>query len=101
MSAAAFRDSVKLSDGTFAKLSEGTKITNVVVFAGGQTSKEVKVSQYLAKQYGNQSQDWRKVRGEGYIKLKDSNRRCELHWFESDQTGRVKMKVKSWFDNES
>ncbi|CDZ74858.1 phage putative head morphogenesis protein [Peptoniphilus sp. ING2-D1G] len=101
LSAAAFRDTVKLPDGTYTKVTEGTKITKVVVFAGGKTNKKVKVAKYLAKQYNNAPNDWRKVRGEGFVDVNEESLKCELHWFESKQTGRVKMKVKRWFDNES
>lgn len=101
LSAAAFRDVVKLPDGTYSKISEGTKITKVFVFAGGKTGKKVKVAKYLAKQYGNKEKDWSKVRGEGFVDIKDSSKKCELHWFESNKTGRVKMKVKRWFDDEN
>lgn len=101
LSAAAFRDAVKLPDGTYTKTTEGTKITKVVVFAGGKTNKKVKVAPYLAKQYNNNPKDWRKVRGEGFVDVDKTSRRCELHWFESKQTGRIKMKVKRWFDDES
>lgn len=101
LSAAAFKDSVKLPDGTYTTISENTKITKVVVFAGGNTNKEVKVAKYLAKQYKNRPKDWRKVRGEGFVDINNTSQKCELHWFESKQTGRVKMKVKRWFNNES
>lgn len=101
LSAAAFRDTVKLPDGTYAKVTEGTKITKVVVFAGGNTNKKVKVAKYLAKQYNNDPKDWKKVRGEGFVDVNEESLKCELHWFESKQTGRVKMKVKRWFEDES
>lgn len=101
LSAAAFRDIVKLPDGTYTKISEGTRITKVVVFAGGKTKKPVKVASHLAKQYKNRPQDWKKVRGEGFVDIGESSKKCELHWFESKDTGRIKMKVKRFFDNES
>lgn len=98
LSAAAKKDIVKLPDGTYSQLSEGTKITKIVVFAGGKSKKEVKVANFLAKQYKNKPKDWRKVRGEGFVDFKNKPRICEIHWFESDQTGRIKMKVKRWMD---
>lgn len=101
LSAAGFRDTVKLPNGGYTKLTQGTKITKIVVFAGGNSNKKVKVANHLAKQYKNKPKDWKKVRGEGFVDFKGKPARCELHWFESKQTGRVKMKVKRWFEDES
>lgn len=101
LSAAGFRDTVKLPDGSYTKLTQGTKITKIVVFAGGNSNKKVKVANHLAKQYKNKPNDWKKVRGEGFVDFKGKPAKCELHWFESKQTGRIKMKVKRWFEDES
>lgn len=98
--AAAFRDSVKLPDGSFSRLKEGSKITKVFVFAGKGTNKPIKVAHYLEKQYGVPQNEWKKVRGKGIIMANGQERTAELHWFESDQTGRIKMKVKRYYDED-
>lgn len=102
LGAAAFRDTVLLPEGSRGKISEGSRITKVVVFAGKGTQKPVKVAEYLEKQYGVEASEWKKVRGDGYVEYPDGSiKHVELHWFESEKTGRVKMKVKRVFDDES
>ncbi len=98
LGAAAFKDTVKLPNGDYAKLVEGSKIIKVVVFAGKGTKKPVKVAKYLSKQYKVPEKEWKKVRGEGLVDLNNKPTRAELHWFEAEKVGRVKMKVKRWFD---
>jgi len=98
LGAAAFRDTVKLPSGKLSKITEGTKITKVVVFAGKGTKRPVEVAKYLSRQYGVPESEWRKVRGDGYVDDGDESRHAELHWFEADGVGRVQMKVKRWFD---
>lgn len=97
--AAAYRDEVKLLDGKIGKIAEGTKITKVYTFAGKGTGKPVKVAKYLSKQYkGVPESEWKKVRGDGYVEDAEGRiTHTELHWFESKQTGRIKMKVKREF----
>lgn len=100
--AAAHRDKVNLPQGGYGKVAEGTRITKVVTFAGKGTNKKVKVAEFLSKQYGVPASEWKKVRGDGYVETQDGIvRHAELHWFESDETGRVKMKVKRYFNDES
>lgn len=94
----AMKERVKTPDGHYARLTPGTKITKVVTFAGKGTKKPVKVAKYLAEQYGVPEREWRKLRGDGYVDFDGRSRHAELHWFETEQTGRVKMKVKRWFD---
>jgi len=89
---------VKLPSGKLSKITEGTKITKVVVFAGKGTKRPVEVAKYLSRQYGVPESEWRKVRGDGYVDDGDESRHAELHWFEADGVGRVQMKVKRWFD---
>ena len=100
LGAAAFRDNVLLPSGNKGKIQEGSKITKVVVFAGKGTKKELRVANHLAKQYNVPEGEWQHVRGDGYVVCDDGViRHAELHWFESDKTGRIKMKVKRYFDD--
>jgi len=99
------RDDVLLPNGRRGKLKENSKITKVVTFAGKGTKKSVKISGWLSekyKEYKVHPTEWKKTRGDGYVVCDDgTTRHAELHWFESDKTGRVEMKVKRYFDNES
>lgn len=98
LGAKAFTDDVLLPDGSKGTIAEGSKITKVVTFAGKGTGKTVTVANLLEKQYGVKAEEWQKVRGDGYVSCPDGViRHAELHWFESEQAGRIKMKVKRWF----
>ena len=102
LGAAAIIDTVLLPNGNHAKIKEGSKITKVVAFAGNGTNKPLRVAKHLEKQYSVPASEWKHVRGDGYIICNDGvERHAELHWFESEKTGRIKMKVKRYFDNES
>lgn len=96
--AAAFRDPVKLPNGKTARLAEGTKITKIYVFAGKGAKKPVRVAELLARQYHVSPEEWQHTRGDGYVDVDGVIRHAELHWFEHPDVGRVKMKVKRWFD---
>ena len=102
LGSAAARDKVLLPDGSKGRLKQGSKITKVVTFAGKGTNKPVKMANKLSKQYKSYNvppNEWKKVRGNGYVEYPDGSEiHAELHWFESDATGRVKMKVKRVFD---
>lgn len=104
LGAAAFRDSVLIPDlgkGINGKIAENSKITKVVTFAGKGTNKEIKVARFLEKQYGVKATEWKKVRGDGFVEYPDGSvKHVELHWFESEKTGRIKMKVKRVFNDE-
>ncbi|WP_317853803.1 phage minor capsid protein [Chakrabartyella piscis] len=105
LSAAAFRDTVLIPDlgkKVTGKIVEGTEITKVVTFAGKGTNKQIKVAKHLEDQFGVIETEWKKVRGDGYVEYPDGTiKHVELHWFESKDTGRIKMKVKRVFANES
>ena len=99
LGAAAVVDRVKLPDGKYGRLKEGTKIIKVVVFAGKGTNTTVKVAHHLEREYGAPASEWKKVRGEGIVINGNVEKRAELHWFEADSVGRKKMKVKRYFDD--
>jgi hypothetical protein len=97
--AAAKNYDVRLPNGTYSKLVESTKITKVFTFAGKGTNRKIDVAEHLEKQYNVPKGDWKKVRGDGFvIDESGKNRHAELHWFESEKTGRIKMKAKRYFD---
>lgn len=91
---------VTLPNGSISKVTDGTKITKIVTFAGRGTNKELRASGRLSREYGQPSESWKKVRGDGYVDFEGESRHCELHWYEAPGTGRIEMKVKRWFDDE-
>lgn len=96
--AAAYRDKVRLPDGTITKVSEGTKITRIVNIAGGDTGTKVKAARSLTERHpGSKVNGWVKVRGNGYVDDLGMSRPCELHWYEEESIGRVDMKVKRFY----
>ena len=102
LSAAAFRDNILLPNGNTGKIKEGSTITKVVAFAGKGTNKELRVAKYLEQQYGVNRDEWKHSRGDGYVVCDDGKtRHAELHWFECKDIGRIKMKVKRYFNDES
>lgn len=97
--AAPRRDRVKLPDGSYTRVTEGTQITKVVVFAGKGVKRKVDVAEYLSKQLGGKTENWKHLRGEGFVDVDGGSRRAELHWFENEDVyGRERMKVKRWLD---
>lgn len=90
---------VKLPNGGITRVSEGTAITKVKVILGKGTGKELRDAKYLSAEYeGIPEVEWQKVRGDGYVDVQDSSRHCELHWYQAPGTGRLKTKVKRFFD---
>lgn len=97
--AAPHRDRVKLPNGSYSRVTEGTKITKVVAFAGKGLKRQVDVAEHLSKQIGGKAEHWQHLRGEGFVDVDGESQRAELHWFEnSDVEGRFRMKVKRWND---
>ena len=99
--AAAFRDDVILPDGRVVKITEGSRITKIVSFAGKGSSKVLRVAEYLARQYDTDAEGWSHKRGDGYVDVDGQSIHAELHWFEHTDVGRIKMKVKRFFNDES
>ena len=91
---------VKLPNGNHAKLAEGTKITNIKVFAGKDTNEPIRDAIYLETDFGIQAEKWQKVRGEGIIMNNGRPCKAEIHWYEAEGQ-KVKMKVKRWIDDET
>ena len=91
-----FRDTVKLPNGQLSRISKGTKITKIVVFAGKGTKTPIRVAEFLSKKYYIPANEWKKARGDGYVDVNKKPKHAELHWFEANKIGRIKMKVKRW-----
>ena len=87
---------VKLPDGTISKLTEGTTITDIEVFAGKGTNTELRVKYHLVDNYGGKADDWQHVKGRGFVDTIEGSKKAMLHWFEEETVGIVEMFVKGW-----
>lgn len=105
MGAAARRDSVSipasltgLSGPTKAKIAEGSRITSVTVIAGRGSRTSIKGEmESLREQYPDvKPSEWAKMAGKGWIEDMGLKRRVELHWYQCEKVGRVRMKVKRY-----
>lgn len=97
LSAAAFRDTIILPDGSKTKLAGGTRITGIVTIAGKGSKRKIDKIDRLVEAYGGKRGQWQKKRGTGYVDDLGMRRKCELHWFEEEDVGRVEMKVKRYY----
>lgn len=87
---------VKLPDGSVSHITKGTNITDVEVFAGKGSNKELRVKNFLVQNYGGNADDWQHAKGRGYIDTPDGKRKAVLHWFEESSVGIKEMFVKGW-----
>ncbi len=96
LGAAAKNYNVLLPDGTYSKLTEGTEITDIEVFAGKCSKKELRVKDFLVQNYGGKAENWQHTKGRGYVDYNGESKKAMLHWFEEETIGIVEMKVKGW-----
>ena len=83
--------------GRFYKFAEGTKITDVVTFAGKGTNKSLRreVVRGLTREFGGKPSDWKHSKGIGTIDRDYKYQDAEVHWFENRGT-KVGFKIKEW-----
>lgn len=92
---------VLLSDGTFVRLVEGSKITKVIQIAGQGRIRKVKVDAWLSEKYGGKRGGWKKMAGDGYVDFFGISRSVHLHWYQidmNDHIERVEFKVKRYYN---
>lgn len=79
---------------------EGTKIQNVQIFAGKGVRKGLKyeVKEGLSAEFGGDPENWQHVKGFGVLDFNGVYRNAEVHWFQCEDIGRVRFKVKNWED---
>lgn len=103
--AAAFRDVVAIpasltgmSAPITVKIAEGSRITAVTVIAGKGSRTPIRGEmESLREQYPDVNpSEWSKMAGKGWIEDMGLERRVELHWYQCEQAGRVRMKVKRY-----
>ena len=96
--AAAFRDKVRLPDGTFTAVAEGSRITGIKVIAGGDSGTTLRDARAITERWGGKPHEWKKLRGRGkVIDFGGIEVPAELHWYQHETIGRVDMKVKRCF----
>lgn len=77
------------------------EITGVEDFAGVDGKKPVLVEAHLIEQFGGKPGTWRHTKGIGKIRTGDgAEKLAELHWFENDEVGQIKWKVKKYMEDE-
>ena len=87
---------VRLPDGTISKLTEGTDIVDIEVFAGKGTNVELRVKHHLVENYGGKADNWQHTKGRGFVDTPNGSKKAMLHWFEEETIGIVEMFVKGW-----
>ena len=89
--------------GNIYHLAEGTKIQNVQVFAGYKVKKPLyqETLEGLMNQFPESSDKWQHCKGIGWIDDNGERIKAEIHWFQEENVGRMKFKIKRWLDDES
>lgn len=101
LGAAALNYDVKGPDGKkIYHFLEGSRITNIQVFAGKGVRKNLHADTVkgLVEQYGGKPRNWQHLKGIGTIDCGNRARTAEVHWFEEKSVGRVGFKIKKWRD---
>ena len=87
---------VKLPDGTFSKITEGTKISDIETFAGKGSKTDLRVKNFLVQNYGGSAGNWQHSKGRGYIDTADGPKKAVIHWFYEENVGAKEIFVKGW-----
>lgn len=80
---------------TTVTIKAGEEINGIYSFAGKGSDTNLVVAGFIAKQYGGNPSDWGHLCG--FSKVTDANgvkRDAEIHWFEHEEIGQIKFKVK-------
>ncbi|MEP7340995.1 MAG: hypothetical protein ABI977_24905 [Acidobacteriota bacterium] len=79
---------------TFDEFEIVGSISNVEVIARGHGIRQLTE---LQREFGGKN--WRKVKGEAIVKLRDGKfYRADLHWYEAHGVGKQKVKIKRLLD---
>ncbi len=83
------------SGKTTVTIKKGSEIEGIYSFAGKGSDKNLVVSGRLSKQFGGKPGEWGHLCGFATVVAADgSEYRREIHWFEHDDIGQIKFKVK-------
>lgn len=87
---------IDLNTGMLYHLVEGSRITNIKIFAGKGSRTPYRNAYIYARRYGNKPEDWSHVKGIAEIEGDFESGKVEIHWSESDETGMVDPFIKKW-----
>ena len=83
------------SGKTMVTIPKGGEIEGIYSFAGKGSDKNLVVAGLLSKQFGGKPGEWGHLCGFATVVAADgSEHRIEIHWFEHDDIGQIKFKVK-------
>lgn len=91
---------VRTPDGSTYYLSKGTRIQNPQVFAGYGTKKPLHdgVAEWLTNKYGGKEETWQHAKGTGFVDVDGKDEKVEIHWFQNEGVGRVRLYIKRWVE---
>ena len=91
-----------VKEGNTAKWSlvEGSEIKCVTIISKGNKIRDVDRlrNMYKDKERTTKIEDWEKVAGIGVVTNGEKRRKCELHWYQCKNIGKIEFKVKKWID---
>lgn len=90
--------------GEIYNFIEGQRIENVKVFAGYRSSKplhEETIAGLIDEFPNSNPEKWQHKKGFGYLDVDGESTKAEIHWFEEENIGKCKFKVKEWLYDES
>ena len=81
-------------------LVEGSEIKCVTIISKGNKIRDVDRLRNMYKDKGRTTkiEDWEKVAGIGVVTNGEKQRKCELHWYQCKNIGKIEFKVKKWID---
>lgn len=90
--------------GVEYEFAPGTRIQNSEVFAGNGTKHPLHegVAEGLTREFGGTPTKWQHAKGNGILLDRETGEEysAEVHWFQEESVGKVKLKVKRWLDDE-
>lgn len=87
---------VKIDESTFSRLVPGSKIEDVLTFAGYGSGKELRVRGHLAANYGGKPEQWEHMSGRGMLETPYGPRKGMIHWFYEPSIGVKEPFLKGW-----
>ena len=91
-------DILDLGSGEVYNLVEGTKITDVEVFAGKGTKTIYRKAEEYAEEFQNNPAEWQHVKGKAIINFRGEERKAEIHWTQCKEFGKIDFFIKKWLD---
>ena len=94
MSTAIKIDKIVLPNGDIVPLSKGTGVTKVQTIAGKGRDRRIDEVAFLISKFGGTENEWQKKKGICFIDIDDEQVQVEIHWYEEQTVGVVKVKIK-------